>query len=315
MCFGAEWGPRQARPQFRCGHWGQAIWKQGPEYQKIPTCKGRQRVKGHKDGAIPPCGRGAAAKWTWRRSQKKRQEVRGSQRRPVLPKRQLPLRKHKGGRARQVGRGYLPLGNTRQTAAHSKPRRQNHKKGGHKLLRPLPARICTIKRSPTKTSAQKTERTRQARRAIGGQAQPARETLANRTPAGCRSADPQKVGGAPRPSRGRLRPSGQCEHVLHAREKKQAYGLVPAEDKKQVGTKRTLSWQRKPLASRIAAGCHRKESPHKVSSAAEALWARLRTAVASAALFGKEERRRTPTTFLREKSPQTAEGPRRCRRC
>lgn len=137
----------------------------------------------------------------------------------------------------------------------------------------------------------------------------------NSRPLQTSAAKPQKGGGAPRPSRGRLRPSGQCEHVLHAREKKQAYGLVPAEGKKQVGTKRTLSWRRKPLASRIAAGCHRKESPHKVGSAAEALWARLRTAVASAALFGKEERRRTPTTFLREKSPQTAEGPRRCRRC
>lgn len=98
MCFRAEWGPRQACPQFRCGHWGQAIWKQGPENQKIPTCKGRQRVKGQKGGAIPPCGRGAAAKWTWRHpSQKKRQEVRGSQRRPVLPKGQLPPRRHKKG--------------------------------------------------------------------------------------------------------------------------------------------------------------------------------------------------------------------------
>ena len=75
----------------------QAIWKQGPENQKIPTCKGRQRVKGQKGGAIPPCGRGAAAKWTWRPSQKKRQEVRGSQRRPVLPKGQLPPRRHKKG--------------------------------------------------------------------------------------------------------------------------------------------------------------------------------------------------------------------------
>lgn len=76
---------------------GQAIWKQGPENQKIPTCKGRQRVKGQKGGESPPCGRGAAAKWTWRPSQKKRQEVRGSQRRPVLPKGHLPPRRHKKG--------------------------------------------------------------------------------------------------------------------------------------------------------------------------------------------------------------------------
>lgn len=143
-----------------------------------------------------------------------------------------PAQARKGGESPPSG-ARLPAAGKRppnsrplQTSA-AKPQ-----KGGRELLRPLPARVCTIKRSPTKTSAQKTERTHQARRAIGGQAQPAREALANRTPAGCRSADPQKVGGAPRPSRGRLRPSGQCEHVLHAREKKQAYGLVPAEGKK-----------------------------------------------------------------------------------
>lgn len=232
MCFGAEWGPRQACPQFRCGHWGQAIWKQGPENQKIPTCKGRQRVKGQKGGAIPPCGRGAAAKWTWRRpSQKKRQEVRGSQRRPVLPKGQLPPRRHKKG-------GEPPRGGA-ATCRWETPAKQpptpnlggkTTKRAGANCFAPLGAGLHH-KKILDKDIGAKTERTRQARRAIGGQAQPAREALANRTPAGCRSADPQKIGGAPRPSRGRLRPSGQCEHVLHAREKKQAYGLVPAEGK------------------------------------------------------------------------------------
>lgn len=308
--------PGKPAPSFAADTGDRPSGNRGRKIKKSQLAKGGSESKAKRVGRSPLAGEAPQQSGrgvTPRKKSGKRCAVHSVG--PCCQKDSCPRAGTKRGESRQVGRGYLPLGNTRQTAAHSKPRRQNHKKGGRELLRPLPARICTIKRSPTKTSAQKTERTRQARRAIGGQAQPARETLANRTPAGCRSADPQKVGGAPRPSRGRLRPSGQCEHVLHAREKKQAYGLVPAEGKKQVGTKRTLSWRRKPLASRIAAGCHRKESPHKVGSAAEALWARLRTAVASAALFGKEERRRTPTTFLREKSPQTAEGPRRCRRC
>lgn len=207
-------------------------------------------------------------------------------------------------KAKRVGRAPL-AGEAPQQSGRGAPRKKSGKRCAVHSADP-----CCQKGSCPRAGTKRGESRRGgARLPAAGKRPP------NSRPLQTSAAKPQKGGGAPRPSRGRLRPSGQCEHVLHAREKKQAYGLVPAEGKKQVGTKRTLSWRRKPLASRIAAGCHRKESPHKVGSAAEALWARLRTAVASAALFGKEERRRTPTTFLREKSPQTAEGPRRCRRC